>query len=1045
MEQFDQLLTCCICLDRFRTPKLLPCQHSYCMEPCMEGLVDYVKRQVKCPECRAEHRIPYDGIQQFPTNYTLQKFLELHSEITGELPDLNADAVMSRCNVCSEKAYVSNCAHCDKKVCDECKNAHCDVLKREICRINNQIKRGWHRLEDCLEQVERNQTLLTQNANSVLLEVDEIQRRLANAIKERTDHLKNNVEKYLTSEMKTLKDLKVNLELELTNIQSNSDLMEKHLEDDTKWDDNELMDCKEIFLKMMDFIRNFDAGAGSEEFSRRIRLTTHDCVSDLSKKILELGDLKLHETKIAPPEDDFSTRSTGLSRSKSDHRLVADFRRREEAGERSPPSRRRFGDTRYSRDENKSRTNFGRYNLADDDEDDGSRNRNSGGRFRSRFLRNDDDDDFGTTSTSSTRRTETNEEDKAGKRNRVLDTEDASRGPLSGCIRLADSSRIIQRLKEMEMAKIRAKRIKDNPPPPPPPVQVRPKPPSQPLATPAQPQEDEIDKIKRENKEKEKKEAKSTATAVVDPPVAAPEPLVTFATTTQPPPIVAPQRPSVIAPVIPALPTVAPTSSILNEYTRPNYPIEDSTTAGRRSKPRESSSSLVDRYLAQSRGPTASGSQSPSIAADSQYPSGRSRYAALRDRQSRLARSKSSALVGLEISDESDADDDRDNDQSHLTPFTSKFGGELARSRSSHMLKGGSASASSQGASNGATAAAPPNSQTKGDDTLSSWAKYLKSKYGKKSAKASSSEPLSHSMDRGAAAMHPLTLSSQANQQRQDTLLTFGGRGGQTGMFTWPRGIAVGPGNSIVVADSSNHRVQVFKENGTYSFSFGSYGNGEGEFDCLAGVAVNRIGQYIIADRYNHRIQIFDPSGTFLRAFGSQGSSDGKFSYPWGITTDALGFIYVCDKENHRVQVFQSDGTFVGKFGSLGTQPGQFEHPHYIAVSSTNRVIVSDSNNHRIQIFDISGKIMTTFGTEGTSVGQFKFPRGVAVDDQGFIYVADSGNNRIQIFNPDGTFVRLFGRWGSGEAEFKGLEGIAVNQNGNILVADRENHRVQLF
>ena len=49
----------------------------------MEGLVDYVKRQVKCPECRAEHRIPYNGIQGFPSNYTLQKFLELHAEITG--------------------------------------------------------------------------------------------------------------------------------------------------------------------------------------------------------------------------------------------------------------------------------------------------------------------------------------------------------------------------------------------------------------------------------------------------------------------------------------------------------------------------------------------------------------------------------------------------------------------------------------------------------------------------------------------------------------------------------------------------------------------------------------------------------------------------------------------------------------------------------------------------------------------------------------------------------------------------------------------------
>jgi len=46
MEQFDQLLTCAICLDRYRNPKLLPCQHSFCMEPCLEGLVDYVRRQV---------------------------------------------------------------------------------------------------------------------------------------------------------------------------------------------------------------------------------------------------------------------------------------------------------------------------------------------------------------------------------------------------------------------------------------------------------------------------------------------------------------------------------------------------------------------------------------------------------------------------------------------------------------------------------------------------------------------------------------------------------------------------------------------------------------------------------------------------------------------------------------------------------------------------------------------------------------------------------------------------------------------------------------
>ena len=39
------------------------------------------------------------------------------------------------------------------------------------------------------------------------------------------------------------------------------------------------------------------------------------------------------------------------------------------------------------------------------------------------------------------------DESRKKERTRVVDTEDASRGPLSGCIRLADSSRIIQRLK----------------------------------------------------------------------------------------------------------------------------------------------------------------------------------------------------------------------------------------------------------------------------------------------------------------------------------------------------------------------------------------------------------------------------------------------------------------------------------------------------------------------------------------------------------------------------------------------------------------------
>merc|ERR1712025_439115 len=411
---------------------MLPCQHNYCLEPCLEGLVDYVKRQVKCPECRAGHRVPYNGIQGFPTNVTLVRFLELHADITGELPDPNADAIMSRCAACSEKAYVNLCAHCDNKVCDTCKDAHCDIMKREISRINNQVKRGLHRIEEAMLEVERNQTQLKSNADQVVTEIEEINRRLTMALKERTDYLKSSVDKYVITEMKSLKELKDNLDLEITNITSNSDLMEKNLDDGTKWDDTELMDCKDIFIKMMDWIRNYDTS--NEEYTRRIRFTCHDGINDIAKRILELGDLKMQDSS-KKESDDFESRSSGLSRSKSDHRLVSEFRRNEES---SPPRRRAFGESRYNRDANKSRTNLNRYGGDEEDEEPAGRSR-----YRSRFLRGNDDDD------SDRRNSKAMDEDPMTKkeRNKVIDTEDCSRGPLSGCIRLADSSRVIQRLK----------------------------------------------------------------------------------------------------------------------------------------------------------------------------------------------------------------------------------------------------------------------------------------------------------------------------------------------------------------------------------------------------------------------------------------------------------------------------------------------------------------------------------------------------------------------------------------------------------------------
>jgi hypothetical protein len=193
-------------------------------------------------------------------------------------------------------------------------------------------------------------------------------------------------------------------------------------------------------------------------------------------------------------------------------------------------------------------------------------------------------------------------------------------------------------------------------------------------------------------------------------------------------------------------------------FTERRYSREDNTPGyTSKLKKRDDSDSFVSKYLAKSRSTAAGlvsnssqgdssgglsnlGSTGGSSALDSvsatrkisgelQYPSGRSRYAALKERKARLERSKSSAMVGYG----GGADDDDDNDDDHasevLTPFTSRFGGELARSRSSHLLK--NQGLTSAGASSNYS---PTDGAGGNDENLSSWAKYLKNKYGNRAA-----------------------------------------------------------------------------------------------------------------------------------------------------------------------------------------------------------------------------------------------------------------------------------------------------------------------
>ena len=87
--------------------------------------------------------------------------------------------------------------------------------------------------------------------------------------------------------------------------------------------------------------------------------------------------------------------------------------------------------------------------------------------------------------------------------------------------------------------------------------------------------------------------------------------------------------------------------------------------------------------------------------------------------------------------------------------------------------------------------------------------------------------------------------------------------------------------------------------------TIGSNGSGPGQLNCPGGVAVDGDGNILVADQSNHRVQVLRADGTHIRTIGSRGSGPGQFSRPSGVAMDGDGNVLVADSGNNRVQVLR--------------------------------------------------------------------------------------------------------------------------------------------
>ncbi|KAI1731855.1 NHL repeat domain-containing protein [Ditylenchus destructor] len=988
LEKIEQLLTCSICLERYRSPKLLPCQHTFCL-PCLDNYADVSLRTLKCPECRAEHFIdPYEGMKTLPTNLTLAAFLEIHLEASDENSEQLQAYIqrynLERCRVCDEKAELEFCPHCEKKTCSECRKIHIEALKRDLQRLLNQVRRLSNRVKEASDGLGKGLDSLTLNGENTKAEIKEYFHRYNRELKRREEHFLNEAETFVETESRLMRALRDVVNTEYNNLQDGCIWVDAVLSGTRSAKDEELSRIKNVFVQGLEYLRTFQPDS-DDLFAKKLRFSPGDDASKLPIAISNFGELTVSlpqfSNRYMPMEEQYLPRPFRMP-------LESDFHKASKSGE---------DDSYSSRFNNRGDDDIisQRYKRRQQLEDD-ARNRlkpvapsgaispNGSSRCNSPLTTNPWSKPMVRTGNKPDTteikeiRAEAHASSAASSAAAEKPAAESSQKPTGAAKPAQESAQLKKTEAKTNSSKSAEESLKTENAPA---NSKKPPLPRQGSSQDDKSLNEKITKIRKAHERRQQEQGGSSSTREVEEEEEADD---------------AAQDQEGHAP---------------RQATRRFKIIHHRSVSSGRNATKSPQGKATSEEVSFCSIPIA------------HYPGQRQLFS--RSKTSPDIGGRNAALAAASFLNQPYSL------ENSTIPKMAQVGrrDSVGEANESAMNTTTSTSATDDQAdeeSGGNRESRSGISHASGTHTNAGISKDVRrSRFRRRSSIVPDREFSTEEESESPAtqrAQTPTPYIDYASKQRPR--LVIGRRGTLEGEMHWPRGLCYMPGGEVAVCDSSNNRVQIFDtSDGRLIRTFGKYGSKAGELDSPAGIAYNRHRQQIIvSDRYNHRVQIFDLSGKFVRQFGSRGSDRGQFNNPWGVAIDNLGLIYVVDKDNHRVQVFDQNGTFMSKFGSLGEGTGQFNHPLFITIHKRDQnLIISDSANHRICVFNHDCSPLFIFGTEGFSAGQLKLPRGVAVDDQGFIIVADSGNNRIQVFSPDGkSVIKMFGAWGSAPAQLKG-------------------------
>ena len=230
LQKIQDQVTCGICLEPYKQPKLLKCFHVYC-EQCLHRLA-HNKKTITCPQCRQDTPLPVGGAQELQGAFYIHNLFDIEDVLKKE-------GFNSNCHKHPEKEAECYCTQCDQLVCSSCivsdhRNHQYDLLSELLARKEKVIFESLKpvgeqiaTLERAVESVNTRHTEVMERKAAVVEDIRTAMAHVRQALEARERELVDRAEQMAQQKLDNLEEQRDRFELQLAQLRSCQNSLEQ--------------------------------------------------------------------------------------------------------------------------------------------------------------------------------------------------------------------------------------------------------------------------------------------------------------------------------------------------------------------------------------------------------------------------------------------------------------------------------------------------------------------------------------------------------------------------------------------------------------------------------------------------------------------------------------------------------------------------------------------------------------------------------------------------------------------------------------------------